>query len=101
MESRYPTHAEEQERGMDGAPNFIGVRLTSWLRFAWCKNRLLVVMIVVVMVMVVMMMMGMIYHHHLRLRPIRYSEAEEEKRSKQILFHALGWRFARRITELF
>jgi hypothetical protein len=45
-------------------------------------------MVAVVMVMMVVMMAGMFYHHHLRLRHIRYCEAEEEKRCKQILFHA-------------
>ena len=48
---------------------------------------MLVVLIVVMMMVVVMM--GMYFHHNLRLRHIRYCEAEEEHRSKQKFFHTL------------
>ena len=40
------------------------------------------------MVMVVVMV-GMNYHHDLRLRHIRYCEAEEEHCSEDKLFHTL------------
>lgn len=41
------------------------------------------------MVMMVVVMVGMYYHHNLRLRRIRYCEAEEEHCSKQNFFHTL------------
>jgi len=53
--------------------------------FDYCLNRLLVE-IEMVMMMVVVMMVN--YHHYLRLRRIRYCEAEDEDCSKQKLFHS-------------
>jgi hypothetical protein len=43
----------------------------------------------VLVMMMVVVMVGMYYHHDLRLRRIRYCEAEEKQCSKQKLFHNL------------
>ncbi|MGD0831097.1 MAG: hypothetical protein ABR907_09155 [Terracidiphilus sp.] len=48
---------------------------------------MIVMIVIVLMMVVVMVMVGMV--GHLRLRRVRYSEAEEEKGSEQKLFHTL------------
>jgi hypothetical protein len=46
-------------------------------------------LLIVVMVVVAMVMMTVHYHDDLCLRGVRCSEAEDENRSKQKLFHTL------------
>jgi hypothetical protein len=70
------------ERSEGGEPGF---NLPTRATLDFCLNRLLVV--VGMMVMVVVMMVWMYYHHDLRLRRIRYCEAEDENSSKQKLLH--------------
>jgi len=65
-------------------PQHLRGALTSRVFFDFAPNRSLVGVVVMVMVVV---MMRMDDHHNLRLRRKGYREAEDEKRSKQKLFH--------------
>jgi hypothetical protein len=53
-----------------------------------------------IVVVMVVMVAGMDYHHNLRLRRIRYCEAEDEHESEQNLFHNSVCRPANQNTEL-
>jgi hypothetical protein len=63
-------------------------------------SRLLVELETGVVVMVVMVVVGMNNHHNLRLRRVRYCEAEEKHESEQNLFHNTVSRPPNQNTEL-
>jgi len=54
----------------------------------------------VFLVMVMVMTAMVYYHHNLRLRRIRYCEAEDQHEAEQNLFHDSVWRGRICITEL-
>ena len=62
--------------------------------------RLLVVYNLGVVMVMTVMVMAVYDHHNLRLRRVRYREAEDESQCEQNLFHTPVLRFANEFTEL-